>query len=305
MIMESRQHVFIINPNARKQDQEELLRQIEVLAKQADCRIEMTNRRGHAKELAKQYAQSGQPTRIYACGGDGTLHEVVNGILGFANVELAVVPIGTGNDFVKAFDWMKREDFLQLAHYAEAQTRWCDVLMVNDQASINTVSAGLDVKVAYHVDKFKKLPKAHGVIPYYLGLLVSMMGRISETFRVEIDGQPIQRQSYLFVVAGNGKYYGGGFCPTPFAIINDGQMDICLIKKVSRARILRLSGKYKRGTHVDYTDLATITRAKGLRIDTEGKRISLSLDGELYETADPRITIQTRAIRLALPVRGG
>ena len=103
--------------------------------------------------------------RIYACGGDGTLHEVVNGVLGFSHVQVAVIPIGTGNDFIKAFPSYSSQDFLCLENYQDAKLAKSDVLMVDEEASINTVSAGLDVKVAYHVDKFKQLPFAHGVLP--------------------------------------------------------------------------------------------------------------------------------------------
>ena len=151
-------HVFIINSTARKHDQERLLRQIR--DQFPDAQVLFTQHVGHARELADQAACSCRSIRVYACGGDGTLHEVVNGLIGHDNAQLAVIPIGTGNDFVKTFAPITPEQFCTLANYQEAEAMPCDVLMIDGQACINTVSAGLDVKVAYHVSKFK-IGRAH------------------------------------------------------------------------------------------------------------------------------------------------
>ena len=192
-------HVFIINSQSAEKKRKRLTEEIHRLFPEDEAVIEVTDHPGHAKQLARQYASEGTMLRIYACGGDGTLHEVVNGVLGFSHVQVAVIPIGTGNDFIKAFPSYRPQDFLCLENYQDAKLAKSDVLMVDEEASINTVSAGLDVKVAYHVDKFKQLPFAHGVFPYFLGLLVSMAGSISEDLIVEIDGRREAFSDYLFV----------------------------------------------------------------------------------------------------------
>lgn len=294
-------HVFIINSQSAEKKRKWLTEEIHRLFPEDEAVIEVTDHPGHAKQLARQYASEGTMLRIYACGGDGTLHEVVNGVLGFSHVQVAVIPIGTGNDFIKAFPSYRSQDFLCLENYQDAKLAKSDVLMVDEEASINTVSAGLDVKVAYHVDKFKQLPFAHGVFPYFLGLLVSMAGSISEDLIVEIDGRREAFSDYLFVVAGNGRCYGGGYCPAPKARVDDGWFDYSLIRKVSRAKIITLSGKYKKGTHLAYKEFVRDGRAKTMRIWTGGKRIRLNLDGELYETSDPLITLAEQKIHLALP----
>lgn len=293
--------VFIINSQSAAKKRKALMEAIRTSAFGENAIIEVTDHVGHARELAQRYAAKEPALRIYACGGDGTLHEIINGVLDHSNVQIAILPIGTGNDFIKAFPAYHIEDFLCLDNYRDAQLVRSDVLMVDDQASINTVSAGLDVKVAYHVDKFKQLPFVRGVLPYFLGLLVSMMGPISEDLVVEIDGKEETIRDYLFVVAGNGRCYGGGYCPSPKARIDDGWLDYCLIRKVSRARILTLSGKYKNGTHLAYKAFVRDGRAKTMQIKTGGRRIRLNLDGELYETNDPRITLVEQKILLALP----
>ena len=296
-------HVFIINGQSAKAKRAWLSQAIRECFGEEDVCIEVTKHRGHAQAIARSYAQKEAQLRLYACGGDGTLHEVVNGILGYPEVELAVIPIGTGNDFIKAFPAYDAQDFLNLNNYHNAQLMRADVVMVDDQASINPVSAGLDVKVAVHVDKFKRLPFARGIIPYFLGLIVSLMGRIGEKMIVEIDGVREPFHDYLFVVAGNGRCYGGGYTPAPQAQIDDGCMDYSLIRKVSRFKIVTLSGHYRKGTHLAYEQLVRAGKAKTMRIDTGGRRVLLNLDGELYETSDPLIHVADKQILLALPKR--
>ena len=110
-------HVFIINSKSAKKKREHLQKEIKRVFAEKDYVIEWTQYKGHAKALAVQYAKTADLIRIYACGGDGTLHEIVNGIMHYDNVQLAVIPIGTGNDFVKSFAGISREIFLDLENY--------------------------------------------------------------------------------------------------------------------------------------------------------------------------------------------
>ena len=100
------QHLFIINPRAgKKNSTARLMDRIDALrrAEGLDCKTMLTSRPGHAEELARRAAESGRDVRIYACGGDGTLNEVVNGAAGYDNAAVTNVPLGTGNDFLKIF----------------------------------------------------------------------------------------------------------------------------------------------------------------------------------------------------------
>lgn len=294
-------HVFIINSKSSHAKRTELEKQIASAFSKEEYAIIYTNYAGHAKKIAKEAASKNEEMRIYACGGDGTLHEVVNGILSYPHIELAVVPIGTGNDFIKSFPSLDKQDFLDLKNYHHIQRIYSDIIMINDQASVNTVSAGLDVKVAYHVAKFKQFSFFQGIVPYFLGLLVSLIGKMTEKVEVQIDNDKYPMSPYLFIVAGNGRYYGGGYCPAPNAQIDDGWFDYSLIKKVSRFKILSLSGKYKKGTHLSYTKFVASGKAKKMQILTNGRPIRLNLDGELYETADPQITLYEKRIQIVLP----
>ena len=197
-------HIFLINPAAGSRGRQAELAGVcrkAALEQNLEYEILVTEHPGHGVELVRKACLQGggQHLRFYACGGDGTLNEAARGAFGMWNVAVGHFPAGTGNDFIKAFPSYSSQDFLCLENYQDAKLAKSDVLMVDEEASINTVSAGLDVKVAYHVDKFKQLPFAHGVLPYFLGLLVSMAGPISEDLIVVIDGRREAFSDYLFV----------------------------------------------------------------------------------------------------------
>ena len=99
-------HVFIINPNAGKHDsRQHIYDMAEDLRKKhnLDVQCVLTKKQGHATELAQRLCESGEELRFYACGGDGTANEVANGIFGYDNAAMTVIPVGTGNDFLKNF----------------------------------------------------------------------------------------------------------------------------------------------------------------------------------------------------------
>ncbi len=293
-------HVFILNPKAGKYNVEQLKSKINEVFREYDYVIEVTKKAKDATRIARAYAQSGLDLCLYACGGDGTVHEVVNGMYEYANAKLAIFPIGTGNDFIKSFLEYKKEDFLTMHLYQNPRFVPCDLLQVDNYVGINTVSFGLDVAIAKNVAHFKTLPLLRGVVPYYLSLLYSMNTSLSHTYTLLLDGQLIAKKDYTFVVAGNGKYYGGGFCPAPNASINDGWMDICLINKVTRKQIIQLSGKYKKGEHTKYPTLASMHLGKQLQVLCDDK-VSVNIDGEVMEMINPTIRLLPSQITLCLP----
>ncbi len=294
-------HVFIVNPAAGKTNQfKELSAKIAQCFDEGTYLIIETKGKGDATKIAERFAKTKEPICLYACGGDGTLNEVLNGMYRYPNACLGIIPIGTGNDFIKAIPHLNKEQFLDIRSYVNGIKTSCDIIVAGGKALINTASVGLDVSVALNVDKFKKLPVLKGSTPYYLGLLNSMLSSLSKRLKLVIDGEVYDWNEYSFVVACNGKYYGGGYCPCPDSLMNDGLMDVCLIKKVTRRKILRLSGKYKKGTHTDYEDLVTMKRCKTMQIIAEEK-IALNLDGEVVYVTNPHMKLIPSGITLYLP----
>lgn len=293
-------HIFIINSQIKKRKRKKLYNEIATLLKGEQVEIKETTYAGQAKDFAKEVSSSKENIRIYACGGDGTLHQIINGIQDFSNIELAVIPLGTGNDFVKSFSPLKKQDFLQLNNYIQARSCSCNLLDVNGYYAINTASIGLDVKIAKNVDKFKFFSFLGSAVPYYLGLLYSFMHSLSSVYKVKI-GNEVLEDEFTFLVCGNGKYYGGGYCPVPDAKIDDDKMDICLIKKVTRRKILSLSHKYKLGTHTSYRHLVSIYQTNSFEVLSPSQNISVNLDGETQVCDHLKIKVADKKINIVLP----
>lgn len=294
--------VFIINPNSGRNGQYHLMQEIKDHFQGKRIIIEKTKSPGHAKLIAMKYAlKSEEEVHIFVCGGDGTLHEVVNGVAGYKHIRVSIIPIGTGNDFIKSLDGYSTKDFLDLSRYTEPVEQACDLLKVNGEYAVNTISLGFDVHVAKHVNAFRKKINASGIIPYYMGMVASLVKPLNDTYRIQIDDQRHDEQKYSFVVFGNGRYYGGGYKPCPEAQIDDGIIDVCLIKGVKRAQILKLAKKYEKGQHVEYPELVQLYQGKVIHVDTNNQNIDVNLDGEIRTMKNPTIEIVPQAIRILLP----
>lgn len=293
-------HVFIINSQIKKRKRMKFYNSIRSIYKEEDILIKETSYSGHAKEIAKEISSTDENIRIYACGGDGTIHQIVNGIKDFSKVELAIIPLGTGNDFIKSFKSLTKKDFINLNNYQHPHTITCNLLEANEYYAINTASIGLDVKIAQNVDKFKFFSFLGSAIPYYLGLLYSMMHSLTSVYKIRV-GEHILEDEFTFLVCGNGKYYGGEYCPVPKAEVNDDKMDICLIKKVTRRKILSLSHKYKLGTHTAYTSLVSTYQENEFEVLSPEKEIVVNLDGETQVCDSLKIKLSDKKVKLILP----
>lgn len=298
--------VFIINPKGQKKEQLELIHQIQEVFQGRRIIIEKTNGPGHARFIAQKYAlKTEEPVHLYACGGDGTLHEVVNGMAQAPHIYLSILPIGTGNDFIKSFEGLTKQDFLDLSAYQDAIEMDCDLLKVNGEYALNSVSIGFDVHVADAANKTKKIIPKGGIFHYTLGMLTSLCKPLGETYALQIDQERFEPEFYTFLVFANGRFYGGGYQPCPAALLNDGEMDICLVKKVSRTQIVSLAKLYEKGEHIHYPDLVISKKGKIVHVDTENKEVKMNLDGEVRSFKNPTIEIEPHAIHLLLPNKKG
>ncbi len=297
-------YVFIINPHSGNNEHNQLKDKITKHFKGKKIIIEKTTAPKQATIIAKSYASNTtELIHMFACGGDGTIHEIVNGIAGCNHIILSIVPIGTGNDFIKSLDNYSKSDFLDLSKYDRPILMPCDLMLVNNEYAINTISLGFDVHVAKHVNTFRKKINIGGIIPYYLGMLASLIKPLNEKLNIQIDNMQPQIDNFTFAVFCNGKYYGGGYKPCPNALINDNFIDVCLIKNVKKHQIVRFAGKYKKGTHIEYDKQVSTYKANTIYIDTNDQPIDVNLDGEVRSIISPTIEIVGNAITLALPKR--
>lgn len=295
-------HLFVLNPKAGKTDRtEELHRRIEKLMakKEEPYRIAVTEYLEHATQLVKKTVAGGEPWRIYACGGDGTLNEVVNGAAGAPNAEITQYPCGTGNDFVKLFGHHLNR-FYSLEELIDGESMEFDLIECLGRYSINICSAGFDARIAADVHKFSKLP---GIKPYNaftLSAAYNLFKGIGRQYRVTVDGQDYSG-SYSLMVAANSRFYGGGYNPVPMADPTDGELDFLLVKSVSRLQVAQLIKKYSAGKIGELGDLATYLRGKKMEIDCGEREGEANIDGEVLYGKKFAFALSEKRMRFVAP----
>lgn len=278
-------HIFIINPRSGKKDQTariydmaDRLREKHAL----ECTCMLTDRPGGATDMARALAQTGEELRIYACGGDGTVHEVANGIAGFPNVAMSCIPIGTGNDFLKNFG-ADLEKFEDAENLWDGEVQQLDLIDCNGRLCVTIACNGIDARVAEGVHRYSKNPALSGKGSYIASIVPNfLLSAISRKWTVSIDGGAPVADEYALVSMCNGRYYGGGFFPVPEARMDDGVLHAVVIRKVGKIEFLKLIGAYSKGEHEKLPRrLVQVTEAKEIRI-TADEDIATCLDGECF-----------------------
>lgn len=302
-------HIFIINPVSGVSNPQAVLKpKIRAAAEKlgAEYEIHLTKYPGHAIELAREYAQSGEPVRLYACGGDGTLNEVMQGARGYNNASTGCVPCGSGNDFVRNFE--PKEAFLDLEDLMQGESRMIDVIQTQYGIASAICSAGLDAQVAYGIPKFRRIPGMGGEMAYKLSILTSLCSHLGHKLRVTADDEVFEDE-YLMMALCNGQTYGGGFKASPIADMQDGLMDLVMVKKISRLRIAGVVNTYKKGEHIkdgkvipEVADVLTFRRAKKISIEVlDGRPIVVTQDGECAPRMRVDAEIKPGAVQVLLP----
>lgn len=296
-------YIFIINPKSGKKDSTGYIK--DYLEKNYnDLKYEIYNTKavGDAIQYVKNVCEAKEePITFIACGGDGTLNEVVNGAYGYNDVYVSVYPCGSGNDFVKVFG--KTNHFLDLNKIINGENKVIDVLKVNDRYTINICNLGFDASVAYKMHMFRKWPLVSGKGAYNLALAFSLIFKMKHKCTIEIDGEEVFDGKMLLTAIGNGLCCGGGYYCLPKAIIDDGEMDVVFIKKISRITFIRLVKKYKNGTYLEdprYDKFITYKKCKNLTLKSQ-KDIAYSLDGECETTKEINVLIMEKAINFIVP----
>ncbi len=171
-------HLFLINPAAGKRGSTDALcRQITETFTGLGLEHELflAAAPGDCEVRARAAAASGEPVRLYACGGDGTLNEVVNAAAGYDNAAVTNVPKGTGNDFLKLFGPTYRSAFSDLAALAAGPQAAFDLMDCNGRLGIDVCCAGVDARIAADVHKYKAIPFLGGMAAYSASLVVDLM----------------------------------------------------------------------------------------------------------------------------------
>ena len=293
-------HLFIINPAAGSRNRTDAYSEkIHRLCREQNLTYEVrvSTAPGECKRIAREAAETGEEYRIYACGGDGTLNEVVQGAAGHDNVAVTVFSGGSGNDFAKLFD--EPEAFFSLERLLDAQEVTFDLIKCNDDFSLNICSVGLDARIGTDVSHYKRLPLLSGFRAYVASTVVNVIKGVSEHYVVEMDGQRMDGRFTMICVC-NGRYYGGGFNPVPDADPTDGKLDVLLVDQVSRLLVPRVVGTYKAGRYAELPHLVKHYRTDAIKIICD-QPTPINLDGELRTAQVVEMSIAKEKLRFFYP----
>lgn len=299
-----RRYTFILNPQAGKGKAKNLRPKVYNAIKgnlPDEFDIVETTHVGDATRIASESTSQ----VVVAIGGDGTVHEVANGIIGSEKI-LGIIPAGSGNDFIKSI--LVPAQFDQaLACLVEGRVKQVDVGRVevlrasgastgNPLPSyfVNGLGMGFDAAVA---DRTRHIPFASGTLLYILAVLQTLGRYKAPTFTTRVDGREGQSKNLLIAI-GNGVCAGGGFYLTPSAKVDDGILDLCLIGEMSAFEILRLMPKVMRGKH---QDCKSVTFATGKEINIKSNYpVAVHSDGEIIATdaMELRTTVVPQALRV-------
>ncbi|HHM01459.1 MAG TPA: diacylglycerol kinase family lipid kinase [Caldithrix abyssi] len=283
---------FIINPEAgrgRAKRLEKSLRRI-LAQKFPEAVIRFTEYPGHAVFLAREEARHRKT--VVAVGGDGTIHEVVNGLMG-SRAALGIVGVGTGNDLLNALNIPADMD-KALKLIGEDRPRPMDVGQVNERYFINGLGVGFD---AWVVKKSLSIKKLRGNLVYLYAVLATLKSYSHTVLQVDIDGTKQRRELFMLTV-GNGPSLGGGFRLTPEARLNDARFDICMIHKMSTPSVLRNLLRVYSGSHVKDP---RVEMGTGQRITiTSEEPFAAHADGEElgYDLTELKITLHSGALNV-------
>ncbi|KPL07460.1 hypothetical protein AMJ85_09505 [candidate division BRC1 bacterium SM23_51] len=290
-------HSFIVNPKAGRGRVRRLIATLEqaVRDQKLDYRLVVTERPGHATELARSAVAQGAGA-VVAVGGDGTVNEVLNGLDG--ETALGIVPVGAGNDIARNIGLPVDDWRAVLRIIAAGQVVRADVGRCGDRRFLSVAGTGLDSRVAM---TFNRLPVRLRYRSAYAAFVFThlLTGRPS-TFRLVVDGETIERDGWLVAVA-NTECYGGGMRVAPHARPDDGRLHVCLVSDGPRMEFARAFPLVYRGDHLSHPMVHSF-EAKA--IDLSSSRASpVTTDGEHIGWLPASITVEPQAVAIFSPQR--
>jgi len=263
----------------------------------------ITSRQGEAVELAQRAADNGAEL-IVSVGGDGTVNEIVNGIMKSKNnPSLGIIPLGWANDFIKSTDIPS--DIIEACKILiRGKIKEIDVGIINEKIYFaNICGVGFDAEVALLANQMKsKHPNLRilSAFVYVFATIKKLLSPFSyHNVKIKFNGQEIHSK-ILFIAFSNGKFYGGRFKITPEAILDDGLLEICLVEEMGRFKYLSIIPKVFKGTHASIKGV-NFYRAKEVVIQSS-EPILAQVSGEVIEgQKEFSITLLPKSLKLIVP----
>lgn len=286
--------VFIVNPTAGNNFAITLVPKIEEEIKkhQIEAEIVLTERKGHATELAEKFIRSGVKY-IVAVGGDGTMNEIAKTLVNNPEIVFGIIPAGTGNDFIQILGFPNRFEEKHWDVFFNRNIARLDVGMCNGIPFFNGMGLGFDAEVAAqnYVDEGKV--KKGGKDKYIWHIVKTLLFFKERKMKVKSSDGQYETNCFINTIS-VGRRFAGSFFLTPKAIANDGLLDVCMIEKLSLLQRFRILLMVPKGTHV--TD-KKVNYYQSDKINLEFfKRVPFHVDGELFYSATFEVNIVPNAL---------
>jgi len=299
------QYYFIINPAAGKGTmQSSLIQQIRTALPTGQYHIYATTGPGDGERytaaLAEQAIAENRTIAVFACGGDGTFFEVVNGAKG--RVPVGIIPCGSGNDFAKNIV-SDNNCLFDIQAQINGKIQTVDLIRCNDRLISNACNVGFDADVAYNMTRFKHLPFVSGKLAYILSIVYCLTHQMSYPLTIQIEDETPVQDSFLFTAIANSQIYGGSFKGAPLASIQDGLIDVCMVHKLNLLQIARFIGSFQKGTYLDnkaIMEVAEYKKCRRLHI-TSDVPIYVAYDGDIVQIDDIDVEMLPNALQLIVP----
>lgn len=235
--------------------------------------------------------------RIYVIGGDGTINEVVNGIVNTTS-EIVIIPCGTGNDFLKSISKYSSMRKIVEESINKESSKVDAINIVNkNMYSINILSVGFDAMVAKNVNKFRRVPFITGSMKYKMSIFYTLMSDFFYKFKIRTDTF-LKKGTFTLIAVANGKFYGGSIIPCPMANVHDGKLDCCIISKTTILKKLKFLPKFSKGKHTNLNEVSFCS-VKEIKI-VSTRSFPVNIDGEIINTNRLHLKVIPNALNVVI-----
>lgn len=253
------------------------------------------------KEFSAKYPN--EEIRFYACGGDGTLCVTVNAIMEIADrdrISVGVIPVGTGNDFVRNFQ--PKALFMDIDNQINASPVKIDLIKCNDFYAVNMINIGFDCQVVCATTDFKRKKFIPLKLAYICGLVQTLIKKPGVSMTISEGGKEYLKKELLLTTFANGSFCGGGFHSNPHASLCDGKINALFVNDITRRKFVSLVGYYKKGTHLEGKFERIIYETKDSTYDIRfSSPTNISVDGEIVKVNEINLSCECGAISFLVP----
>lgn len=309
-------YIFVVNPIAGNDNKQRIFSRMKSTFRliEDEMIIEETKCQGDARNIARRYSEKyGRECVIVSCGGDGTVHEIANG-LAHTDTPMLILPLGTGNDFAKKIYGTKKinvENVIKAFGFYNGKIQYdikpIDLIDYNGEKCINVMSYGLDTKVETIGRKIVNKAPFVGHQAYNIAIIPVLLG--SMKYQINIDLNCIDKDGnkynlheepldYTLLAICNASYYGGGFCPAPNSKLDDGLLDFALCHPIKLFEAPPLIPKYSAGKVDEIKKIDTGFVTGGRIWSVDGETLLGNCDGENFDYNEVNFKVEHNALKI-------